>query len=438
MLILALVVYLTVSHKDGPVEPALGHPRRSGRWRVLRKGFDVRATGSKPGDTLPAMGNADMSSGMHRGALAVALAVGVAAVLGLGLVARRSPQASAADHQAAVPVVVGQVVTADVPVYLTGIGTVQAFNSVLIKARVDGQLVKIDFGEGQDVHAGEVLAEIDPAPLAAALAQAEATRLKDIAQLDNARRDLARATRLAASGNGTVQQRDTDQSLVAQLEASLKADQAAIDAAQVQVNYTKIRSPIDGRAGVRALDLGNIVHANDASGLVTINQIHPIFVAFALPTDTLYELRGALKNGEVAVAAETKDGRRLALGKLAVIDNQINTATATVGYKAVFANDDDALWPGQFVNVRVLVGTRHDAVTVPATAVVRGPDGPYAFVIGPDHRVRKRAVRLAWSNNDLAVIDDGLTPGQQVVVDGQYRIEAGTVVDARAAAVESR
>ena len=365
-------------------------------------------------------------------AILVALAATALAFDRLGWLDRS--QARAEPPEAAVPVVAGRVGRADVPIYLTGIGTVQPFNRVVVKSRVDGQIVKIDFGEGQDVHAGDVLAEIDPAPFAAALAQAQAMKLKDEAQLDNARRDLARANRLAAAGNEAVQQLDTTRSLVAQLEASLKADQAAIDAAQIELDYAKIRSPITGRAGMRTLDLGNIVHAADATGIVTVNQIQPISVTFSLPADSLAPLRDAMRKGDVEVDAEAKGGHRLATGKLSVIDNQINTATATIGYKAVFANADDALWPGQFVDVRVLAGIRRGAVTVPATAVLRGPEGTYAFVIGPDRRVQKRAVKVAWSDQDLAVIADGLAPGQQVVADGQYRIQAGTLIDAVPAA----
>ena len=367
------------------------------------------------------------------GAGALLVVLGIVGVLGInGPGMRDRPRADAGvprTSEAAIPVMAGEVGRADVPIYLTGIGTVQAFNSVLVRARIDGQIVKIDFAEGQDVHAGDVLVEIDSGPLQAALAQAQAAKLKDQAQLDNARLDLSRASRLAASGNGTSQQQDTAHSLVAQLEASLKADQAAIDAAQVQLNYTRIRSPIDGRAGVRALDLGNMVRATDATGMVTINQIHPIFVSFSLPGDTLSRLRNEMNIHDIEVAAEAGDGRRLAVGKLAVIDNQIDPATASIFYKAVFDNKDDALWPGQFVNVRVLVGTRHDAVTLPATAVLRGPEGTYAFVIGSDRRVAKRPVKVAWSDKDIAVIDDGLVPGEQVVADGQYRIQAGTIVE---------
>jgi membrane fusion protein, multidrug efflux system len=363
--------------------------------------------------------------------LTAILAVAAAAVLGLGAVGwLHRIEARTEPTEPAVLVLAGRVERADVPLYLTGIATVQAFNSVLVKARVDGQILKIDFAEGQEVRAGDVIAEIDPRPYAAALAQAKAVMLKDEVQLENAELDLRRYRTLAAQNSIARQQFDTQAALVEQNRAAINADQAQIDSAALQLSYCSIRSPIDGRVGMRLVDVGNMVRATDMTGIAIINQIHPISVVFALPAETLPELRDVMKKGDVAVAAETNDGRRLATGKLAVIDNQINTATATIGYKAVFANTDDALWPGQFVNVRVLVGTRRGAVAVAATAVLRGPDGTYAFVIGQDHRVAKHAVRVAWSNKELAVIDDGLTPGQQVVTDGQYRIQAGTLVDA--------
>ena len=389
--------------------------------------------------TPPLILRRHLRCGTSRAAIGVAAGVSaVAAAIGFaGLGPGRAPHAQAIQTDTAVPVVADTVKRGDVPIYLTGLGTVQAYNSVVVRARVDGQIVKIDFAEGHEVEAGDVLAEIDTAPLAAAVAQAEATRLKDLAQLENARRDLARAARLAASGNATLQQQDTARSLVAQFEATVKADDAAVEAAQVQLNYTRVRSPISGRVGVRNLDIGNIVHASDATGIVTVNQLHPIYVGFALPADTLPRLRSAMKSGNVAVDALSRDGRKLASGRLAVIDNQINTATATIGYKAVFDNNDDALWPGQFVNVSVLSETRHDAVTVPATAVLRGPEGTYAFVIGTDHRIAKSAVKVGWSNQDLAIIDEGLTPGQLVVTDGQYRIQSGTLVEVRAGAASA-
>jgi len=239
----------------------------------------------------------------------------------------------------------------------------------------------------------------------------------------------ARATRLPASGTGTVQRHDTARALVAQLEAAITADDAAVEAAQIQLGYTRIRSPIGGRAGVRTLDRGNIVHAGDTGGIVTINQIHPIYVGFALPADTLPELRSRFEAQSVEVTAATSAGRPLATGRLAVIDNQISSATGTILYKAEFDNRDDALWPGQFVNIRVLAGVRRDAVTVPPTAILHGPHGTYAFVVGSDRSVTKRPVTVGYENESLAVIDAGLTPGEEVVTDGQYRIEAGSLVD---------
>jgi multidrug efflux system membrane fusion protein len=338
-----------------------------------------------------------------------------------------------------IPVMTDKARRADVPIFLTGLGTVQAFNSVLIKSRVDGQIVKIGFDEGKDVHAGDLLIQIDPAPFEAVLAQAEANKLKDQAQLDNVRLDLARYTNLAKTFAVTTQQLDTTRALVAQTEAGIKADQALIDTAQVQLNYSTIRSPIDGRVGTRLVDAGNIVRTTDATGIVSINQIHPIFVSFALPSDSLPQLRAA-KDGEVMVTALDRDGRVLATGVLAVIDNQINPASGTINYKAKFDNADDALWPGQFVNLRIQLATRRNVIAVPVTAVQQGPDGPYAFVVGDDGVAQKRPLKVGVLNKTTAIIDEGLQPGEQVVTDGQYRIQAGSKLDVTAqaaAAVDS-
>jgi membrane fusion protein, multidrug efflux system len=328
----------------------------------------------------------------------------------------------------AIPVVTDKARRTDVPIYLTGLGTVQAFNSVLIRSRVDGQIVKIRFEEGSDIHAGGVLIEIDQAPFEAALAQAKANELKDQAQLNNARRDLGRYTSLAKTGAGSTQQLDTTQALVEQLEATIKADQALVDTAQVQLNYTRIRSPIDGRVGTRLVDLGNIVRASDTTGIVTINQIHPIFVSFALPADSLPQLRAGSKAGDVIVMALNRDGQALATGVLAVIDNQINPATGAINYKAKFDNADDVLWPGQFVNLRIQLATRRNVIAVPVTAVQQGPDGSYAFVVGDDRTVQKRVLKVGARNKTTAIIDNGLQPGEQIVTDGQYRIQAGSKV----------
>jgi multidrug efflux system membrane fusion protein len=332
----------------------------------------------------------------------------------------------------AIPVMTEQAIRADVPIFLTGLGTVQAFNSVLIKSRVDGQIVKIRYEEGKDVRAGDVLIEIDRAPFEAALALAQANKLKDEAQRDNARVDFDRYANLAKTGASTTQQLDTTRALVAQTEASVKADQALIDTAQVQLNYSTIRSPIDGRVGTRLVDTGNIVRATDTTGIVTINQIHPIFVSFALPADSLPQLRAQLKGDDVIVTALSRDGQVLATGVLAVIDNQINPATGTINYKAKFDNGDDALWPGQFVNLRIQLAIRRNVIAVPVTAVQQGPDGPYAFVVGDDRTVQKRPLKVGALNKTTAIIDDGLQPGEQIVTDGQYRIQAGSKVEVAA------
>ena len=367
---------------------------------------------------------------MRRSALIIVLfVIGAAAVLADNRWWGSSiSQSVARGSGPAIPVVTDKARRADVPIYLTGLGTVQAFNSVLIRSRVEGQIVKIRFEEGSDVHAGEVLIEIDQAPFEAALAQAKANGLKDQAQLNNARRDLGRYTSLAKTGAGSTQQLDTTQALVEQLEASIKADQALVDTAQVQLNYTSIRSPIDGRVGTRLVDLGNIVRASDTTGIVTINQIHPIFVSFALPADSLAQLRAGSKTGDVIVTALDRNGQVLASGVLAVIDNQINPATGAINYKAKFDNGDDVLWPGQFVNLRIQLATRRNVISVPVTAVQQGPDGSYAFVVGDDRTVQKRVLKVGARNKTTAIIDDGLQPGEQIVTDGQYRIQAGSKV----------
>jgi membrane fusion protein, multidrug efflux system len=337
----------------------------------------------------------------------------------------------------AIPVVASKVERADIPIELIGLGTVQALNSVLVRSRVDGQIVKINFSEGKDVKAGDVLIEIDPAPYEAALAQAQANKLKDQALLDNARLDLDRATRLAKTGATSTQQLDTAKSLVAQLEASVNSDQAAIDSTQVQLNYCHIRAPIDGRAGTRLVDAGNILRAADATGVVTINQVHPIFVVFALPADSLPQIRSRLKSGDVEVTAQDPNGHDLAAGKLAVIDNQINATTATINYKAIYDNADEVLWPGQFVNVRVRLDVLKNVVAVPVTAVQYGPDGPFAFIVGADHKVQKRALKTGVVTKVAAVITEGLQPGDMVVTDGHYRIETGSIVEVLANAAGS-
>jgi membrane fusion protein, multidrug efflux system len=350
-----------------------------------------------------------------------------------------SPGPPAAPRAAAaIPVIASEARRADVPIFLSGLGTVQALNSVLVKSRVDGQIKKINFSEGQDVRAGDVLVEIDPEPYQAALNQAQANKLRDEALLDNARLDLNRFTRLAASGAVSTQQLDTTRALVKQFEASIQSDQAAIYSAQIQLDYSRIRSPLNGRAGTRLIDAGNMVKATDTGGIVIINQLDPIFVSFPLPADSLPRIRNSTAQGDVKATAQDSNGKDLAVGKLAVIDNQINPNTATINFKAVFDNATHVLWPGQFVNVRVEIDVRRNVVAVPLTVVQQGPDGPFAFVVGADRIVQKRAIKVGVMNKTTAVIDDGLKEGERVVTDGQYRIQAGSLVEALADPAETR
>lgn len=328
----------------------------------------------------------------------------------------------------AVPVSVAAVQRADVPVFVTGFGTVLPYNSVTITARVDGQITRIGFSEGQEVHQGDVIAELDAAPLEAALAQAQAGQLKDEALLNNAKLDLDRAQRLIGNGSGTAQQLDTSRALVAQLQATVKADQAAVAAAQTQLNYTRIVAPFTGRVGMRLTDVGNIVRAGGSSGIVTINQVRPISIEFDLRADILQNMRASMAKGTVQAEALDRNDNEIASGKVTVVDNQVNVSTGTVRFKAEFANTDESLWPGQFVTVRVLLDELHNVLTVPITAVQRGPDGSYAFIVDSTMKAQKRVLDVGFTNKQLAVIRSGLQQGEQVITEGQYRVVAGSAV----------
>ena len=350
-----------------------------------------------------------------------------------GATAAPKPAGAPRGELPPVPVVAGVVAQKDVPLYLNGLGTVQAFNTVTVRSRVDGQVVKIAFTEGQDVHTGDELVEIDPAPYRTLLAQAVAKQGQDEAQLTNAQTDLKRYADLLAKGGVTQQVFDTQKALANQLEAAVKADQAAIDSAKVQLAYTTIVSPIAGRIGIRLVDQGNIVHAADATGLVVITQLQPISVVFTLREQMLNKIQQqqSLTPDLTVLAMDRNHTELLGEGKLTVIDNQIDTTTGTIKLKATFPNKDLRLWPGQFVNARLLLSVRKASAVVPASVVQRGPEGPlaaFAFVIKDDQTVEIRALKVAQIEQDEALIEDGLSPGERVVVDGQYKLQKGSRV----------
>ena len=340
-----------------------------------------------------------------------------------------APKAAAQTPAPGIPVTAGTVAAQNVPVFLQGIGTVQAYNMVAIKSRVDGQIVKVDFKEGQDIKAGDPLFQIDPRPFQAALEQAQAAKQKDEAQLTGAQLDLDRYEKLIGSGWQTRQSYDQQKAQVAQLQAAIKGDEAQINTAKLNLSYSDIRSPIDGRLGARLVDKGNLVHANDNSPLVTISEVKPIFVSFTLPQETLDDIRENHNKAPLVVLAYNGDGtKQLADGKLTMIDNAIDQATGTIRLKARFDNDEERLWPGAFVSARVILSVRKDVATVPSQTVQQGPDGHYAYVIKPDDTVERRAVDVASIQDGIAVITKGLSTGERVVVDGQYRLTNGARV----------
>lgn len=361
--------------------------------------------------------------------LALAMAGAVYRYYGYDLRAPTSP--ATPPPTAAIPVIATTAEKQSVSDYLTGLGTVQAFNRVTVHVRVDGELQDIHFTEGQFVHAGDLVAQIDPRPFRAALDQAKAKKAQDQAQLISAQKDLVRAKALIDKNFQTQQVLDQTQARVDQLLATIDADQAMIENAETQLGYATIASPIDGRMGLRLIDKGNIVHASDPGGLVVITQVQPIAVIFSVPQDYLQNITSAMKQGPLKVIAYSRDNfTRLGEGTLLLIDNQIDAATGTLRLKASFPNQDDAMWPGQFVNARLELSVRRGTVAVPAQVVQRGPDALYAYVIRQDQSVERRTIKLGPVRDGLAVIEDGLTPGERVVVDGQFKLRPGAKVAA--------
>jgi membrane fusion protein, multidrug efflux system len=328
-----------------------------------------------------------------------------------------------------VPVQATTAARQDVPVVLRNIGAVQAYQSVLVRARVDGTLEKILFREGQEVKIGDPVALIDPRPYAAALAQAQSKRAADEAQMANAQHDLGRYANLARNDFASRQQLDTQTATVAQFQANIAGDDAAIATARLSVEFCNIVSPIDGRTGLRMVDAGNLVHATDTQGIVSITQIHPIALLFTLPQENLPQVQAAMARGSVPVLAFTQDDKtQLSAGHLLTIDNTIDQTTGTMRLKAEFANADDRLWPGQFVNVHVQVDTLKGVVTVPSITVQRGPEGLYAYLVKPDGTVGMQPVEILQDDGHTAVIAKGLDEGAQVVTNGQSRLQNGSKV----------
>jgi multidrug efflux system membrane fusion protein len=330
-----------------------------------------------------------------------------------------------------VPVHVTTATNRDVPVLQRNVGLVQAFQSVLVRARVDGTLDSVNYNEGQEVKRGDLLAQIDPRPYQAAVNQATAKKAADEANLVNARRDLQRDQELVRTAVTARQVADTQAALVAQLAANVQGDAAAVDTAQLNLDFTHITAPIDGRVGLRLADPGNLVHATDATGLVTIAQIRPIAVIFSLPQDTLPEVVTAMAGGSLPVQCNSSDDNVvLSKGTLLTIDNNIDQTTGTYKLKAVFPNQDNHLWPGQFVNVRLQTKTLTGAVTVPSPVIQRGPNGLYVYVVKPDNTAAVQSVKLVQDDGKLAVIASGLDAGAKVVLSGQSKLENGSRVAA--------
>ena len=348
------------------------------------------------------------------------------------------PVAQTARAVPAVPVTIAAAASRDVPIYLDALGTTSAANTVTIRSQITGTLQTVNFTEGQEVKQGDTLAVIDPRPLQATLTQAQAKKAQDQALLISAQKDLARFAELAKKDFATQQSLDQQQAKVDQLKATIDADQGAIDNAQTQLSYATIVAPFNGRVGFRQVDAGNIVHPTDANPLTVLTQIKPSIVIFTLPQKNLGAVREAMLRGAVAVLAYDQDGaKQLATGELLLIDNQIDQLTSTIRLKARFPNEDSRLWPGEFVRIRAQIDAREHVVTIPPPALQRGPNGLYAWVIKSDNTAEQRNLDATTVDGDTVIVSRGLNPGENVVVSGQYRLQAGTRVDAKTDATKS-
>jgi membrane fusion protein, multidrug efflux system len=377
-------------------------------------------------------GVARMAGGARRRTVSIfitLLILGGLGYIGWTSFQQKQQAANRARPDLAVPVLAATPRIQDVPVYLEGVGSVRALNNVLVRAQVDGKLIVVNFTEGQDVKKGDILGEIDPAIYKAQYDQAVAKKAQDEAQLANMRLDLTRYQQLAASNAGSKQQADTQRAVVAQQEALVNADQAAIENAQATLGYTKIIAPLSGRAGLRQVDQGNIVHASDATGLVVITQLQPIAVQFSLPQQQIVRVNAASAKGALSVDVFGNDGTTVAdTGKLTGIDNQVDPTTGTLKLKAEFPNANFQLWPGQFVNVRLKVETLPHAIVIPTSAAQRGPAGTFSYVIGDDDTVTAKPITVIQQNETDAVIASGLTPTDRVVTTGFANLADGSKV----------
>jgi membrane fusion protein, multidrug efflux system len=359
------------------------------------------------------------------GFIAAAAAIGIAVATGT-----TEAPAAIAPPPVRVPVVTGTVQSRDVPIYLRGVGTVIAYNNVVERSQITGQLVNIAFQQGQTVHKGDLLAEIDPRPYQAQLDQMTANRDRDQAQLVNAQSNLDRYTKLGVNGWATPQLIETQKAQLGQLQAMVKSDEALIEAAQVNLGYTKLTAPIDGVTGIRQIDNGNIIHPTDPNGLVDVTQIQPISVIFTLPETTFAEIQQQMAKGPLTVLAYSQDDKtELDSGTLELVDNQILQTTGTIRLRATFPNAERMLWPGELVNARLLLETRPNGLTIPPGAVQQGPNGSYVYVIAPDGKAEVRPVAVAQISDGEALIDKGLQANETVVVDGQYGLQPGSLVN---------
>jgi membrane fusion protein, multidrug efflux system len=377
-------------------------------------------------------------STLPKRALLGCLALAVLLIITWRVIVHKPADAASRNAPPAIAVDTAAVSHSDVPIYLQGLGTVQAFYTVTVTARVDGEIQKIGFTEGQTVHKGDLLAQIDPRPNQAAYEQAVATKAKDQAQLANSKRDLDRYILLQPQDLASKQTVDTARATVDQLSAQVQVDQAAIDNARTQLDYTRITSPIDGRTGIRLIDPGNIVRAAATAGIVVVTQVQPISVVFTLPEEDLPSIGSALAAGPVQVTTLSRDGNTvLDEGTLSLIDNQIDQTTGTARLKATFSNTRNTLWPGQYVNARVLVRTERNVLTVPSSAVQLGPNGPFTYVVKDDSTVEVRPLDLGAESGGLTVIKKGIALNERVVTSNQYRLQAGVHVRNNAAAAKA-